>query len=144
MWKDFFPQDSYKDFNFKLKYNGKPFFIMSDKAFIDLFQGFIFFFFFFLKKEREELFFISPGNRSQISANKFEILSIPYCVVRIFFRVNDYGYLSFIFLKKKSWFPEKSHSLLKKNSVTKYWKFFKIFFEADLSCFKDTLKACFC
>ena len=143
MWKDFFPQDSYKDFNFKLKYNGKPFFYNVRQSFHRSFSG-IHFFFFFFKKEREELFFISLGNWSQISANKFEILSIPYCVVRIFFRVNDYGYLSFIFLKKKSWFPEKSHSLLKKNSVTKYWKFFKIFFEADLSCFKDTLKACFC
>ena len=44
---------------------------------MDIFQGSIFYFFFA---------FISTGNRFHNLAPKFETLSIPYCVVRVFFR----------------------------------------------------------
>ena len=40
----------------------------------------------FLKAMREEMFFISFGDRFHKLAPKFETLSIPDCVVRMFFR----------------------------------------------------------
>ena len=40
----------------------------------------------FLKTVREEQFFISLSNRFHDLAPKFETLSIPYCVARMFFR----------------------------------------------------------
>ena len=50
MRKDYIPQDSHKDLNFKLKYNGKSrqikfdrcFLFISKKACIDIFKGSIF------------------------------------------------------------------------------------------------------
>ena len=55
---------------------------MSDKTCIDILRGSIF----VLKSEGEDLFFISPGNRSYVLVPKFEIPSIPYCLVCEFLR----------------------------------------------------------
>ena len=90
---DFVPQDSHKDFIFKSKCNGKSSESLRKINTTDIFYiclagtfSEIYFVILFLKTEMEELFFVSPGNISHILAPKFEILSIPYCTVRMFLR----------------------------------------------------------
>ena len=119
MWCDIYwcerisiTQDFHKDLNFKAKYNCKShkrprevkcnehFYICLTKL------AWTFFFILFLKTVKEE-HFISPGNRFHNLAPKFETLSIPYCVVRMFFSAKWLALLKFL-----SWFPKEDHFLL--------------------------------
>ena len=122
MEKDFIWQDSNKDFNFNLKYNGKPRKWLREIKYNCLTNLSRTFFRapiskFMFKSRKVRTLFLFPGSRSHILAPKFETLLFDTALFIYSFVLSDYHSLNckFYFLEKQkflSLFLENGHFLL--------------------------------